>query len=350
MARMKDYAIDLRNLEEQFIGIVRQIFLAEDYKVLATAGRGRDNGADLLVSPPTGDKLIAVELKLYRSDRIQTGLFNNAIAQLGRGIGSGLASSGILIVTVPIARAQRQQFETESLQIWDLEMLTEKARPYPEIAEALTELIRAAQVGALGQRLMSPTVAMLVDEAPQLQRVGEGAALAARLEESVAGRRPKASRAFEDLCQQALEMLFGEDFAGWKRQASIERGYQRLDLVARLVPVNAFWSTLAADFHTRYIIFEFKNYTASITQDEVHSTEKYLFTNALRSVALIVARKGDSPSAQRAMRGALREQGKLILCISMAELCSLLRGRDNGEDPTNLLIERMDEMLIAIAR
>jgi hypothetical protein len=97
-------------------------------------------------------------------------------------------------------------------------------------------------------------------------------------------------------------------------------------------------------------VFEFKNYRERITQNEIYTTEKYLYAAALRSVAIIIARGGDGESAKRTMRGALREQGKLMLCLSLAELCTLLRGRDAGDDPTGLLIEKIDAMLIGIAR
>lgn len=98
------------------------------------------------------------------------------------------------------------------------------------------------------------------------------------------------------------------------------------------------------------MIFEFKNYSDQINQDQIYATEKYLFTTALRSVAIIVAKNGFNKSAQQAIKGALREQGKLILCISAEELCKLLRGFDKGDDPTNLIADRLDEMLMTIGR
>ncbi|WP_443970413.1 hypothetical protein [Sphingobium sp. CR28] len=124
-----------------------------------------------------------------------------------------------------------------------------------------------------------------------------------------------------------------------------------MDIIARLVPTeNPFWSSLASDFRTRYVIFEFKNYSDPISQDQIYTTEKYLFTAALRSVAIIVARNGASESARKARRGSLREQGKLILCIGMDQLCEMLRKRDGGGDPTDHLYEQLDELLMTIAR
>jgi hypothetical protein len=92
----------------------------------------------------------------------------------------------------------------------------------------LADLIKAIQVGTLGPSPVPSAIAALVEEAPQPQRVGEGAALATKLEASISGRKGKAAQTFEVLCQQALELLYGENFAGWKKQPAIEKGYQRL--------------------------------------------------------------------------------------------------------------------------
>src|ERR1019366_4121147 len=355
MGRVKDLQIDLMNLEQSFLWIVERILLTDGYQHAPNRSTKLPTGMagpDFVMISPNGKGLVAVELKLYRSDHVSTTLLSNAFGRLDQYVLLTGAVAGILVVTAPLTQSQAAMFRQPRLEVWDLTILTAKVRRDPSLAEAFFETIRSIQVGALGALLQQTELESLTDEEPPSAPAPakEGEQLALKLEASIAGRRGKAAQAFEAMCQQSLELLYGEDFVGWQKQWAVEKGYQRLDLAARLRPVNGFWANLAGDFRTRYVIFEFKNYSAPIRQDEVHTTEKYLFTAAFRSVAIIIARKGDSPSAQRAMRGALREQGKLILCISMAELCGLLRGHDNGEDATNLLYSRLDEMLIAIAR
>ena len=353
MGRMKERFFEIANLELEYLDFLERLFVELNWRVLS---RRIDNVAapyqpDLLVNSSDGQGPIAVELKLHRRDRIQPTLLRNAFEFLDRLTERQIARRGILVITQPIKHNYLAGIDSGIHEIWDLEVLKAKARGFPELASDLVELVRTAQFGTLNSTSDSPAMVLIADESPQMPELGAGAALAAELEASRAGRQKKAAQQFEALCQQALELLYGRDFAGWIKQAPIERGYQRLDLIARLVPIQgSFWSTVASDFRARYIVFEFKNYTGKITQDEIHTTEKYLFTTALRPVAIIVARKGASDSARRAMRGALREQGKLILCISLEELCGLLRGWDSGDDPTGLLVERLDEMLITIAR
>jgi hypothetical protein len=124
-----------------------------------------------------------------------------------------------------------------------------------------------------------------------------------------------------------------------------------MDLIARLVPSDtaSFWASLAHDFRCRYVVFEFKNYGDKISQNQIYTTEKYLYPNALRSVAIIIARNGSDRSATRAIQGTLRESGKVILVLSLEDVVKLLRAKDQGLEPSDLLIDYLDELLTGIA-
>jgi hypothetical protein len=235
-------------------------------------------------------------------------------------------------------------------ELWDRTRLIEEAKwADPHLAADLEELLRALRVGAERQPEVPPEITELGDMAVDLPPINAGTTLANQLEALRPGR--KDAKKLEKLCEDALQLLFAKDLLGWRSQSAIEHGFQRVDVVARLQPSrSAFWATLSADFRTRYIVFEFKNYTAKITQDQVFTTEKYLFTSALRSVAIIVARSGASGSANRAIQGALREQGKLILCLDVSEFCGMLRGFDTGDNPEEVLIRKVDDLLMTIAR
>lgn len=55
---------------------------------------------------------------------------------------------------------------------------------------------------------------------------------------------------------------------------------------------NEFFSTLTNFFNTKYIIFEFKNYNKPITPKEIYTTNRYLYKKALRSISIIIPKKG----------------------------------------------------------
>ncbi len=104
------------------------------------------------------------------------------------------------------------------------------------------------------------------------------------------------------------------------------------------------------DLHSRYVVFEFKNYTEPITQYEVVTTERYLYPSALRNVAIIISPKGCSESANKVIRGAMREHGKLLISLTVNDMAMLLIGKDNGADPNTYLFQRVDDFLLSLGR
>jgi hypothetical protein len=346
MGGMNDLHIDRMNLEQQFISFLANLFSAKNYQVVTQDQRG----ADLVIGAE--QKPILVELKIHRSPQIARRSIRNALLQLSGFMRSAGADGGILVVTQPLERDRITV--PVGIALWDLHELIRQTRGHPQLAGELAELLKALQVGAeslfevADQTAFKPAAEVLDQEATEAGP-SAGAAIIDRLNALDPGRQDAAG--FEKACEDALKLMFGTEFVGWRPQNEVDGGFHRMDLIARLVPTeNPFWSTLATDFHTRYVIFEFKNYTDLISQDQIYTTEKYLFTSALRSVAIIVARKGMSESARKARRGSLREQGKLILCISMEQLCGMLSKRDGGGDPTDLLYEELDELLMTISR
>lgn len=88
-----------------------------------------------------------------------------------------------------------------------------------------------------------------------------------------------------------------------------------------------------------------------MSQEEIYTTEKYLYQKALRSVAVIVSRKGADKNALRTARGCLRENGKLILCLSDEDLLELLRIKEEADRETaEYLGDMLDGMLIHLEK
>ena len=155
---------------------------------------------------------------------------------------------------------------------------------------------------------------------------------------------------FERRCTDALKYLFSNDLSSWLEQNPTDENFHRHDLVARVNSKHDFWTSLRDSFRSRYIIFEFKNYTDLITQSEIYSTEKYLFPTALRSTAIVISRVGADENALRAGRGALREAGKIILTLNIEDICRMLDQRDEGSDHNARLVELLDDILIKVNR
>jgi hypothetical protein len=347
MKRDRAWLFDPFNLMNAWLDLLARLFEREGFVV----SKGNQIGRSFDLSLDHDSEIIIVELKLHRSERVPLALVRNAFAQLDRIVADNNAQRGILIIPQRLVESHYSAVNLGPHALWDLNQLIAKTRQWPDLAADLAELLRALRVGAERQPEEPARIAELADTPAELPPLGAGEVLAAKLEAIPAGKRHGAAQDFEKFCEEALRLLFNQDLLGWRSQSEIENGFQRVDVIARLQPSqSAFWSTLSADFRTRYVVFEFKNYSDPITQDQVYTTEKYLFTLALRSVAIIIAKNGAAESADRAMRGALREQGKLILCLSMSEFCSLLRGFDGGDNPEEVLIQKVDDLLTTIGR
>ena len=350
---MKDLDIDRLNAmstEEVFIRFLAELFSAKNYVVVETPERGPD------LSVRSGDDAFVtlVELKVHRSKRIAERAVPNALLQMKGMLDATAAAEGIIVFTQPIDARYLTDLPPR-VTVWDLDELVRQTRSFPNLATELAELLRVLQVGAerppeeAGRRTITAVAELLEDDDVASPDPRAGAAIVAELDALVAGKAD--ATAFEKVCQRALELMFGNDFAGWRPQNMVDAGFQRMDLIGRLVAgENPFWSTLASDFRTRYVVFEFKNYTHAISQEQIYTTEKYLFVAALRSVALVVARSGVSESAMKAIRGSLREQGKLILAVSLDEFRAMLLRRDAGGDPTDELYGKLDDLLMTIGR
>lgn len=157
---------------------------------------------------------------------------------------------------------------------------------------------------------------------------------------------------FEDICFNILQTMFSNDLSLWKKQQKSNKNLYRFDLLCRIKDNTdkTFWSMLEKFFGTKYLIFEFKNYEGKISQREIYTTEKYLYKKALRNVAIIIARNGYDDNAVWAAKGSLRESGKLILLLTVGDLKKMLYLMSEQQDPSELLLNKIDEMLIDLEK
>jgi hypothetical protein len=349
VGRMKELEIDFANLEVSFIEFGEALLKKQGYIIThaeSHPGPGLVRGRpDLVAADPKTRGAVLVEVKIWRSPRIERPVLRNAIAALAANVRAAKAEKGILIVPVPLDPVPAGlSANGVPIEVWDLRKLSNLASGDVELTNSLADFLREAEISA---RDLPPDMISFMDVNWQGSSTG-GRTLANSLQSSTAG--VDSAKEFERLCEEAVKLLFGEEFRGWSRQASVEGGFHRLDLIARLVPRHIFWRDLATDFHTRYVVFEFKNYTGPIGQDQIFTTEKYLFPTALRSIAINIARNGADDGAREAAKGGLRESGKLILIISLDDLVAMLEGFDAGDDPHNLLFQCLDGMLTDLGR
>lgn len=254
------------------------------------------------------------------------------------------ARRGLLVISCPLTPELSDAAHMfEEIEVWDSVRLFREAAPHPDLFSEFEQLFEVS-----APTPPRPSTNRDTDNRESHPEEVEGTNLANKLLAIAPGKAQ--SRDFEDACIAALKYLFESDLHGWHEQDETDDSLHRRDLVCRILPNSEIWRLMLTDLHTRYVVFEFKNYSTPITQSEILTTEKYLYPSALRKVAIIISPLGSAKSAIMVMQGAMREHGKLILSLTVEEITSLLVGKDGGADPNTYLFDQVDKFLMGLGR
>jgi hypothetical protein len=340
--------IDKMKIYQQFEKLVAEIlraneFIIEDY--LANQDLGYDFSASL------AQTRYLVEVKYYRTARAQVSLIESAAARLQSSVGLGGQSKGMLVVACNLQPELRVALEEKfGLVFVDRVDLFIWAARAPDLADELNALLedRYLPRESMKGRTAQEIVIVEIPRKPAFPPDTKGTDLCRELR---ALKKGKASwSAYEKLCDKILRYLFQNDLHGWHTQKRTDDGLSRFDYVCRMLPNTDFWSFLIDHLNSRYVLFEFKNYSGKIKQGQVLTTEKYLLEKALRRIAIILSRNGAEKNAVSMTQGAMRESGKLMLILDDDIICNMLHMKERGDDPTDLLFELADEFLLTLPR
>lgn len=157
---------------------------------------------------------------------------------------------------------------------------------------------------------------------------------------------------YEKICVEILTYLFNDVLCPIHSQVHSNNKLYRFDAIARIKSGQQkdFWSIIQNEFNTRFIVIEFKNYEERINQSQIYTTEKYLYGKALRRVCLLISRNGPDDSAEWAAKGCLRENGKLIINLCDDNLIKMMEMKESGEDPSDYLMELLEDMLVKLEK
>lgn len=157
---------------------------------------------------------------------------------------------------------------------------------------------------------------------------------------------------YEKFCVDVLKYLFSDILSLWEEQKKSNDDLYRFDLICKIKnnTNSEFFNTIEKYFLSKYIVFEFKNYIDEITQREVYTTEKYLYKTALRMVAIILTRNGVDKNGMKAIKGTLRENGKLLIVLDDNDIKQMIYAKENGEDYNEILINKLDNLLMTLEK
>lgn len=297
---------------------------------------------------------VGVEVKHYRyasPPRIE--MLQRALHKAQMIKRAGQVKRCMLVVSCPLTPSLAAAVsEYSDVEVWDAHLLLSQALCFPDLFRKfeLALEVNASDILQVSADRIAGDVVERGDiaAADGLVEDSKGRTLFDALKAVEPGRAMAGE--FEDKCIAALKYIFEGDLFGWHEQNEADDGLHRRDLVCRILPNSEVWRLMLVDLKSRYVVFEFKNYSGLITQNEVVTTEKYLYPSALRNVAIIISPCGCSVSARKIIQGAMREHGKLIIPLTVDDLGALLVGKDGGSDPNTYLFERVDEFLMGLGR
>lgn len=294
------------------------------------------------------------ELKFYKSARLTTSALNKMARKLYESAELDKNKKGLLIVNSIVNDNDRRLFvEKFNVEIIDLENLLYLTNNNINLSRELESLVKDTvvdlrNVSANDQFNLSKLFVKVDSNEQEVPTLNQGIDYKARLVNLDTGR--PSFRKYEILCTEILQYLFRDNLNGWNEQNSTVDGLNRMDLICRIKRGNEFWDLIKEEFHSRYIIFEFKNYTDEIKQTQIYTTEKYLFNTALRTVCFLVSREGVSVNAMTAIEGILRETGKLIIPLSDNDMINMIDIKEDDLLPEDYLFDLLDNIMMKLSK
>lgn len=299
-----------------------------------------------------GNHNLAIEIKAFRSKMVPSGIVLDAITQLLSLI--ELSREEYIPVVVIVGYGSQilyneitNRFQSKVL-VLDIRHLLFMVQNNQELRD---RLVSALEYSVANVVPVIPDVNINFQSIrPQLPELSEYDSLIKQLDSWDSASTTSA--AYERLCTDVLKRVFADDLALWKEQQTSDAGLFRFDLICKIKNGNVkeFWNMCERYFNSKYIVFEYKNYRECITQKEIFTTVKYLYMKALRGVAIIVSVNGTDENADWAIRGILREEGKLIISLSNADLRNMLELKKQNQDPSEYLGEKLDALLIDLEK
>ncbi len=317
---------------DQFELLVGRLLQAEGLGLVAVSRVGRDVGIDFIAENPSKTVVEVMHRPsriVFRSETLsKVQNLINAAALLN-------ADHYLLVISGEFDLKARDRVAREfpSLQIWDGDHVQSLLDKYPNVANEFAVL--SSHTEAIRRRITPPKLNPRASD------------LIARLHQLPSGRNY--FRNYEDLCVEILNHLFVPPLGVPAMQTISEDGLDRRDAVYQVSSGTNFWGTLRSEFHTRFVVAEFKNYSTELGQKEIESIQQYLFDMAMRRFGLLCGRQQASENGLRARRRAWTENQKMIVILNDGDLEEMIRIKANDGEPSILIDQQINDFFRDLA-
>lgn len=308
---------------------------------------------DILISE-NQKSLILIAAKTYRSRYISQSNIMGALQQIKTYKSFIKSEEYVLILTCELGQEIKTTIYKETgIHLWDIANLIYLCNNSDELINRLSDQIpfpiqNIKPIPLINREFIRNYAPLFFDQTVAVRHTAD--LLKERLKLCKTGRLNKADQEYENICVDIILFLFKQEFTQFSTQHKTSDRIFRMDLLCGLKGSAAFWEFLIRHYNTKFIVFEFKNYAAKLSQNLIYVTEKYLFNVALRNVAIIISRKGFQNSAFAAAMGSLKESGKLILDITDNDLFNMIELKADGREPSDYLLSKVENILMSVSK
>jgi hypothetical protein len=317
---------------QDFELLVGVLLSREGFQIFSTPMHdGRDKGYDFEVSLPDSTPLY-VEVKHYRHSQIPLSLLRQTVGEIVRLRNIHPTASGLLATSSNLTAKHLNWLKPfPFIQVWDGKHIKSLLTKYPDV---LTTVQQSAN---------SRTKLLEQIQTDRNTHKSRGSLIAECLNNTVKGK--SGWRDFEEVGVEALSYIFNPALGTPEIQSRSDDG---LDIIDAIFPIRSHlppWSLIRAEYRTRFIVAEFKNYNDSINQKQVESISQYLWKPAQRYFGLLISRNTPSDSALVARRRAWLENEKMIVFLSDEDLYEMIQLREEGNDPFDIIDAQLEDFL-----
>ena len=238
-----------------------------------------------------------------------------------------------LVLAVPSRTPSsfREALAHNEIEVWDLDNIAQRFREHLKDVSQPTLRAMLLAISALQQ-------------GPQTQT--PEALLANELSSLPAGRG--AWSAYQRLVTRILERLFVPPLAPPLSEAPDGEGRNRRDVILPNYAESGFWAYMRVRYGADFIVADAKNYCEELGKDEALQMLHYLKEDGAGLFGLLVTRKGMAESCQQALTNHWIRHGKMVICLSDADVLQMLRLREGGGNPEAVIRQAIEGFRLSL--
>jgi hypothetical protein len=312
---------DLMNASDAYSGVQLQGSL--------DAKDGHRAQPDIVAKDARSSATVVVECRGFQA--MATPRLRDAIAQLKAYDGDAESRRLVLAMPARLTRDQKNMAAGDGVEIWDLDEIAVRFRDHIEMVTHPTLRPLLLAVAAL----VAPGAAASVE-----------AALLDELQQIIPGQG--SWRTYQKVVSRILERLFCPPLSSPLLELSDEDRINRRDIVLPNYAESGFWLFVRQRYAADFVVVDAKNYSNLVGKQEALQVLNYLKVHGAGMLGMIVTRHGADPACIATIREQWTIGGKLLVVLSDDHLSQMLRVREAGGPPDDVVRQCIEEFRLSM--